>query len=435
MKILDEYLKQNEKSAEKFREASKFLPSGNTRSALYWPPYPIYLEKGRSNIVYDIDGNKRIDFNYNNTSLIHGHNHPDVMRAAQAQLRKGTVLGTPTEPEVALAEELTKRLEKADLIRFTPSGTEANMQAIRLARAYTGKPNIAKCVGAYHGSWDAVPLTPGTPGIPSKVEECTIYFPYNNAGEAERLIKLHRDSLAAVIIEPTMRDMTPKPSFLKTVREATESSDVPLIFDEVISFRLSYGGAQRYFGVLPDITTMGKIIGGGFPVGAYATSEEIFEPMKIPEKNLPEVGSPRLGFSGTFNAHPVSMAAGLAAMKMLPQTKYDDLEKIGNQIREGLRKVISEENVIAQVGGVGSLFHLTWANIEVNDHASSQTADRALYHIFNLGMMNKGVFILGHPNVSTAQSLSDVELIVESARETVREMKPLIKERAHHLIN
>jgi len=149
---------------------------------------------------------------------------------------KGTVLGAPTEPEVALAEVLTQRLEKAGLIRFTPSGTEANMQAIRRARAYTGKPNIAKCVGAYHGSWDAVPLTSGTPGIPSKVEECTIYFPYNKAEEAERQIKLHRDSLAAVIIEPTMRDMTLKPSFLKTVREATESYNVPLIFDEVISF-------------------------------------------------------------------------------------------------------------------------------------------------------------------------------------------------------
>ena len=434
MNILEKYAEQNHKSREQYEEAKKVLPSGNTRSALYWPPFPLYMDKGRSDTVYDIDGNKRIDFNYNNTTLIHGHNHPDVMRAAQAQLRNGTVLGTPTQAEVRLADEIASRLKGADKIRFTPSGTEANMQAIRLARAYTGKPNIAKCIGAYHGSWDAVPLTPDTVGIPKKVEECTIYFPYNNPQEAENKIKDHKDSIAAVIIEPTMRDMTPEPGFLETIREVTEKNNVLLIFDEVISFRISHGGAQEYYGVTPDITTLGKIIGGGFPVGAYATTEEIFEPMMIPQKQLPEMGSPELGFSGTFNAHPVSMAAGLAVMQMLPKYRYDELDKMGYLLRTGLRDVLNAEGVIAQVGGVGSLFHISWTSKRVRDHESAQTADRALHHYFNLGMMNRGVFILGHPNISTATTRSDIDLLLNSARETVKEMKPIIKERSPELL-
>jgi glutamate-1-semialdehyde 2,1-aminomutase len=434
MNILEKYAEQNSKSKERYEEAKKVLPSGNTRSALYWPPFPIYLDKGRSDVVYDIDSNKRVDFNYNNTTLIHGHNHPDVMRAAQAQLRNGTVLGTPTEAEIKLADELTARLKGSDKIRFTPSGTEANMQAIRLARAYTDKPKIAKCIGAYHGSWDAVPLTPDTVGVPEKVQEHTIYFPYNDPQEAEKKIKEQKDSLAAVIIEPTMRDMTPEKGFLETIREITEKNDILLIFDEVISFRLSHGGAQEYYEITPDITTLGKIIGGGFPVGAYATTEEIFKPMMIPQIKLPDTGSPELGFSGTFNAHPVSMAAGLAVMQMLPKSIYDELDKMGYMIRTGLRDVLDAEEVKAQVGGAGSLFYISWTNRRVNDHKSAQTADKALYHYFNLGMMNRGVFILGHPNISTATTRSDIELLLNSARDTIYEMKPMIKQRSPELI-
>jgi glutamate-1-semialdehyde 2,1-aminomutase len=434
MLILDEYMEQNLRSNELFERARNFLPSGNTRSSVYWPPFPLYMEMGRSNLLYDVDGNKRIDFNYNNTTLIHGHNHPDVMRATQAQIRNGTVLGTPTEPEINLAGELTRRLKCADMVRFTPSGTEANMQAIRLARAYTGKSGIAKCLGAYHGSWDAVPPTPESKDIPDNVLENTIFFPYNDVEEAEMQIYGHREELAAVILEPTMRDMTPQPGFLKAVREITERNDILLIFDEVISFRLSHGGAQEYYGVIPDITTLGKLIGGGFPVGAYATTEEIMEPMMIPEKTLPDIGSPELGFSGTFNAHPVAMASGLAVLDMLPPSKYRELEAMGDMIRNGLREVLDEVGVIAQVGGVGSLFHLTWTDREIKDYTSAQSANVALQHYFNLGMMNRGIFILRHPNISTAQTRSNIQTLIESARSTIREMKTTINEIAPHLI-
>ncbi len=434
MDIVGEYSKQNPGSKAAYERARGCLPGGNTRSALYWPPFPLCLRSGRGSKVWDVDGNERIDFNYNNTTLILGHNHPRVVAAAREQFEKGTVLGAPTETEPMLAEELTRRLEKADRVRFTPSGTEANMQAIRVARSHTGKEKIAKCEGAYHGSWDGVPLTAKSiEGVPGGVLGNTLFFPYNDPEAAEELVKGHRDDLAAVIVEPTQRDMTPQPGFLEAVREATERHGVLLIFDEVISFRLGPGGAQKLYGVYPDITTMGKIIGGGFPVGAYASTEEVMGPLVIPESTLPEMKGPSLGFSGTFNAHPLSMAAGLTVMKEMRPQVYERMADLGGSMRKGLSKILDEEGLVAHVGGVGSFFHITWTGEEVIDFRTAATGDRVLNVYFNLGMMNRGIFKLGHPNVSAVTTTDDVNTAIEAARETIRTMKPMIKERAPHL--
>jgi len=433
MEIVEEYASKNRKSRQAYEKAKTLLPAGNTRSALYWQPFPLCMRRGEGAHIWDVDGNERFDLNFNNTTLILGHNHPKVVAAAKEQWEKGTVLGAATETEPRLAEEILGRLS-ADRMRFTPSGTEANMQALRVARAYTGRPLIAKCLGAYHGSWDAVPMTPGSPGVPQAVEESTLYFPYNDAEAAQTLIRRRRLELAAVIVEPTMRDMAPRPGFLEAVREATEENDVPLVFDEVISFRVSHGGAQGLYGVKPDITTMGKIIGGGFPVGAYASRADLMNPLEAPEVELPQMSSPALGFSGTFNAHPLAMAAGLAVLKEMKQKVYERIAKTGDEVRNGLKKAFDEEGVKAHVGGVASLFSVSWTDKEVYDHKSSQAADRALFNVFNLGMMNRGVFILGHPNVSAVTRKEDVVHVLDAARETVREMKPLIGDRAPHLI-
>jgi glutamate-1-semialdehyde 2,1-aminomutase len=435
MKIIEEYNTKNKKSLEAFEKALNVLPSGNTRSALYWRPFPLCMRRGEGSNIWDVDGNKRVDFNYNNTTLILGHNHPKIIQAAKDQMSKGTVLGAATETEPRLAEEILQRLKSADKIRFTPSGTEANMQALRVARAYTDKPLIAKCLGAYHGSWDGVSLTPGSAGIPAGVEDSTIQFPYNNSEEAENVIKQHRDELAAVIVEPTMRDMTPKPGFLETLREITETHDILLVFDEVISFRLSPGGAQEYYGVSPDITTMGKIIGGGFPVGAYASTNEYMSPLSISNVELPETSAPILGFSGTFNAFPIAMAAGYAVMKEMTKEKYEMIASRGENMRNGLKKVFTEEGVNVFIGGVGSFFFVSWTDKAVYDHLSSTTADRGLANIFNIGMMNKGFYILGHPNISTALRKEDITTALTAARETIQEMKPIIQERALNLIS
>jgi len=405
---------------------------------------------GRGARLWDVDGNERIDFNFNNTTLVLGHNHPAVVAAAEEQLGRGTTLGAPTEVELALAEELIRRLG-ADKVRFTPSGTEANIQAVRLARSYTGKEKIAKCEGAYHGSWDAVDISVAPPldragpreaprsvrqheGIPQGVLDNTLVFPFNDAEAAEALVKRHRDDLAAVIVEPVQRDMPPRPAFLETLREVTERYGVLLIFDEVISFRLSPGGAQRLYGVTPDITTLGKIIGGGFPVGAYASTDEVMKPLAIPETRFPDLKAARLGFSGTFNAHPVTMAAGLAVMKELRPPVYERMAALGRRMREGLRSILGEEGVTAHVGGVGSFFHVIWTREEVVDYRTAATGDPAISRYLSLDLMNRGIYLLGHPNVSAVTTEKDVETALAAVRESVKALRPIIEERAPHLI-
>jgi len=434
MDIIDEYKRQNPGSKKAFERARKFIPSGCTRSALHWHPFPLCISAGKGSRLWDVDGNERIDFNFNNTNLILGHNHPKVIAAAEEQLEKGTVLGAPTELEPKLAEELIHRLDGVERVRFTPSGTEANMQALRVARAYTGREKIMMCEGAYHGSWDAVSVGGKNEGIPRGVVENTLLFPFNDSNVAEALIKEQHDKLAAVIVEPTQRDMAPRPEFLKALREATERHDVLLIFDEVIAFRLSPGGAQRLYGVTPDITTMGKIIGGGFPVGAYASSEEVMELLMIPEAVPLEIKGPKVGFSGTFNAHPVSMAAGLAVMTELKPQVYKRLAELGRRMRDGLKDILNEAGLIAHVGGLGSFFHVIWTKEDVIDHRTASTGDALLARYFSLGMMNRGSFVLGHPNVSAVTTNSDVDTALEAARETVEDMRQLIEERAPHLL-
>jgi glutamate-1-semialdehyde 2,1-aminomutase len=445
MDVLERFAAQNPTSKRLYEEGCRYLPSGSTRNVLTYPPFPVYMARGLGSRLWDVDGNERIDFNYNNTTLILGHNHPKVVKAIRDQLDKGTVLGAPTEGEVKLAEELTRRLG-ADKLRFTPSGTEANLQAVRLARSTTGKDLVAKCEGAYHGSWDSMDVSVSPPvekagpanapytlrqheGIPQGVLDNILVLPFNDADACQSLIKRHRNELAAVILEPVQRDTPPKPGFLEAIRETTARYGILLIFDEVISFRLSPGGAQRLYGVKPDITTMGKIIGGGFPVGAYASTDEIVEPLMIPESAFPELISARLGFSGTFNAHPVTMAAGLAVMNELTPAAYKRLDELGERMREGLATVIEEEGLELHVGGVGSFFHISWTREDVVDYRTAATEDRILSRYFSLDLMSRGVYLCGHPNVSAATSAEDVDKAIETIRGSIRSLRPLIDER------
>ena len=451
MSIIDEYVSQNPGSREAYERARRFLPSGNTRTVLYWPPFPLCLRAGRGTRLWDVDGNERIDFNFNNTTLIMGHNHPTVIEAAEEQLARGTVLGAPTETEPLLAEEIVRRLKGAERVRFTPSGTEANMQAIRTARAHTGRDLIAKCEGAYHGSWDAVDISIAPPldqagpretphsvkqqaGIPEGVLKNTLTLPFNDAKAAVALIEKHRDELAAVIVEPVQRDLPPEPGFLEALREATERHGIVLIFDEVIAFRVSYHGAQGRLGVTPDITTMGKVIGGGFPVGAYASTEELMEPLAIPEAKFPDYRGPRLGFSGTFNAHPVTMAAGLAVLKELQPRVYDEMDRNGEMMREGLTKILDEAGINTFVGGMASFFHVIWTTENVRDYRSAATADRTVSRYFSIDLMNRGIFLLGHPNVSAVTSQDDISFTLDAVRESIETIKPIIRERSPNLL-
>jgi glutamate-1-semialdehyde 2,1-aminomutase len=452
MNGINVYYKQNPGSLEAFKRAQCFLPSGITRAVLYWPPFPIYLRAGRGTKIWDVDGNERIDFNFNNTTLILGHNHPKVIEAVEDQLSRGTVLGAPTETECILAEEIVTRLKSAEQVRFTPSGTEANMQAIRTARSFTKKDLIAKCEGAYHGSWDAVDVSVSPPvdelspwdnpksdkqqtGVPKEVLKNTLIIPFNDAEIATTLIKKHKDKLAAVIIEPVQRDLPPVPGYLEAIREVTEQHDILLIFDEVISFRVSYSGAQGKYEVIPDITTMGKIIGGGFPVGAYSSYEELMEPLTIPATKFPEYKKPRLGFSGTFNAHPIAMTAGLAVIKELRPQIYNKLDSKGDMMRRGIQAIFEEIGVNAFVGGTASFFPIIWTSEKVRDYKSAITGNRKISRSFSIELMNLGVFLLGHPNISAVTSKEDINFALDKIRKSIENLFPIIKSEAQHLIN
>ena len=451
MGIIDEYVRQNPGSKEAYERARRFLPSGNTRTVLYWPPFPLCMRAGRGTRLWDVDGNERIDFNFNNTTLIMGHNHPRVIEAAEEQLARGTVLGAPTETEPLLAEEIVSRLKSAERVRFTPSGTEANMQAIRTARAYTGKDLIAKCEGAYHGSWDAIDISVAPPldqvgpreapisvrqqaAVPQGVLKNTLTLPFNDADAAVALIEKHRDELAAVIVEPMQRDLPPEPGYLEALREATERHGIVLIFDEVIAFRVGFHGAQGRLGVTPDITTMGKVIGGGFSVGAYASTEELMEPLIIPAAKFPDYKGPRLGFSGTFNAHPVTMSAGLAVLKELRPPVYDAMDKKGEKMRQGMTNVLEGAGVNAFVGGMASFFHIIWTTEKVRDYRSAATGDKTISRHFSVDLMNRGVFLLGHPNISAVTSENDINFTLNAIKNSVEAIKPLIEKQCPNLL-
>ncbi len=349
------------------------MPGGNTRHSVSLSPYPAYIRSGQGCRVFDVDGEERIDFLNNMTSLIHGHANGQITRAVQGRIQMGTAFSGPTEEEVELAELIVDRVPYIDQIRFCNSGTEAVMFCIKAARAFTGRMKIARFEGAYHGSYDFAevggrPLAAkwGPPEAPASVAEQdappsvaneVIVLPWNNFEACRDLIRRNRSSLAAVIVDPlptSIGMIAPVDGFLELLREETEQAGVLLIADEVMSFRLAYEGAMRRYGINPDLVSLAKMIGGGFPVGAVAGSKQV---MSVFDNS----GGTRVSHSGTFNANPVTMTAGLEAMKQLTPEAYDRLNSMGDNLRERLLRLFRDRRIGVQVCGQGSLFmgHLT----------------------------------------------------------------------------
>ncbi|MGQ9722742.1 MAG: aspartate aminotransferase family protein [Candidatus Jordarchaeum sp.] len=438
--IVQEYMKKHARSKQIFDEAWKVMPGANTRIAVFMMPYPAYITRGEGSSIWDVDGNQYVDLNFNMTCLVLGHKHPKVVEAINKQIECGTSFGGPTEHEVELAKRLIDRIPSAEQVRFTPSGTEAVHQAVRLARAYTKKDKIIKCEGAYHGTWDAIdisvfptpeeqgpPLNPNrvpfSKGIPQGVIDNTLVVPFNNIEVMEKTIKENKDDLAAVILEPIQRGYEPKEGYLEAVREITEKYGILLIFDEVVCYRVRRGGAQELYGVTPDITTLGKLIGGGFPIGAYVSSREIMKQFSF---ELAE--GPQLFFSGTFNAFPLAMVAGAATLDALTPDVYEKMDRLGEEMRTGLSEILSDQNIEAHVGGVASFFHIFWTKEEVVDYRTLKTADTRCQNYFDLDSLNRGIYYRDHPNVSAVTTREDVKKALDAARETVEILKPVIKE-------
>lgn len=408
------------RSADLFERALRSLPGGNTRTTVYATPYPFYVDHSAGYSVVDVDGNARVDFINNYSSLILGHAHPQVVAAVQRQVPLGMSVAAPTVLEVELAEELKRRLPSIERLRFTNSGTEATLLALRAARAFTGRGKIAKFDVGYHGSHDyaAAPDTTGqttatTPdGIPLEVARTVVTLPYNDRAGVERIITAHQHELAALIVEPVIGAggiLIPQEGFLHFLREITQRFGIVLIFDEIIAFRLSYHGAQGYFGVTPDLTTLGKIIGGGLPVGAFGGKAEIMELFDPRRSNA-------IGHGGTFNASPVVMAGGLATLRELTPEAYNRLNNMGAALKTKLDALFASFKLPAQVNQIGSLFNIHFSDKPVNDYTSAAASDKQLMRALYLAMLNHGVILTprGMGCLSTPMMDAQIDQFVEA---------------------
>jgi len=365
-------MKQNSKSEVLYQKAIELIPGGVSRNTVYRKPFPHYVAKAAGCYVTDIDGSKRIDFANNMASLIHGHAHPAIVEAVAEQLKKGTAYTLATEAEVALAELLISRSENFDKIRFMNSGTEAVMAMIKASRAFTNKPKIAKAEGAYHGTYDFAEVSqtsnpfnwgdinspnsvPVASGTPQSVLDNVIVFPFNDIERTLAILDTQADQIACVIVDPVPHRVGLLPAnkeFIEALYNWTRKHDTLLVFDEVVTFRVNYGGAQEKYGVKPDLTALGKIIGGGFPVGALAGRADVMTVL--------DPGQSRLLFpySGTFSANPITMTAGRVALELFDKSAVEALNKLTNTAIIQLENAIRIADVPISITGAGSMFRL-----------------------------------------------------------------------------
>jgi glutamate-1-semialdehyde 2,1-aminomutase len=352
MSLIDAYLARTPGSRALFERATASIPGGSTRTTVFNPPYPPYMARGGGLRTWDVDGNEYRDFLGNYTSLILGHAHPDVVAAVDAQVRRGSAFAAPTEVEIELAEEIRGRLPSLELVRFTNSGTEATMFAIRAARAFNGRPLLAKFARAYHGTHDTV--LAGTPGVPDGISGLVVELPWDDADGVEAALIGRERDVAAIIIEPVQGAggiRAADPVFLGFLRDYADRIGAVLIFDEIIAFRIGPNGAQGVFGVRPDLTTLGKIVGGGYPLAAFGGRAEIMDRFDARRPGA-------LSHGGTFNGNPVGAAAGLATLRYLTPDRYGRLASLGQRLRDQLAEGFVAGGVDARVDGIASLFQV-----------------------------------------------------------------------------
>jgi glutamate-1-semialdehyde 2,1-aminomutase len=428
-------------SARLFARAREVIAGGVSRSTIAMAPHPLYAVRGDGARVWDADGNALIDFNNNFTSLIHGHAQPDITAAVVGQLGSGTAFAFATEAEIALAELLCARAPGIERIRFCNSGSEAVMHLIKAARAYTGRPKIAKCEGAYHGSYDYAEVSLGvgpdhwgdpdapaataySAGTPRAVLDDVVVIPFNDAAAAEAILDRHSPQLAGVLFDPVanrvgMIDLDP--AFLEMLRRVCERHGMLLMFDEVIAFRVGYGGAQGALGVTPDLTALGKIIGGGFPVGAVAGRAEVMAVFEDRDGKVP------LPHGGTFNANPVTMVAGKTCMALMDRAAFDRLNGLGETARARLREAFALANTEGQVTGEASLFRLHLHSRPMRSYrdAWSPQAEKTAMAALHRRLIDDGVFISpsGMGCLSTTMTEAEIDRLAEATLAGLRHLR------------
>lgn len=432
----ERYLELTSKSRAIWEEAKNYLPGGDSRNSIFWEPYPFFVESSSGCHVIDADGVDRVDFINTMTTMILGHAPKVVMQAVEEQLAKGVAYNAPNEHQVRLAKILCQRIPSFDLLRFTNSGTEATLNTLRAARAFTGKSRFAKAEGGYHGTHDSVTVSlrvnpdlagdadrpnalPSSAGLPDGVVEQVLIIPFNDTQASLTLLEENKDELAAVIVEPVLGSvgMIPAtPDFLAMLREFTQANSIILIFDEVISFRVAPGGSQQYYGVTPDMTALGKIIGGGFAVGAFGGRRDIMEQY---DPTSPK--GPSVSHAGTFNANPVTMVAGATTLEQLTPDVYRRLAELTEELRKGLRNACAELEVPVQVTGLGSLFGIHFTDGEIRGYRDVAAGNSALRHQMFLGLMNEGFLTASNlvGSLSTEMAEPEIDAFVDAFKKVL----------------
>jgi glutamate-1-semialdehyde 2,1-aminomutase len=393
-------------SARVFEEARRYLPGGDSRSTLFYPPYPAVLDRGEGCWVVDLDGNRLLDFTGNHSILVHGYQHPPVTDAIRRQLDRGTCFPGPTEPQARLARHLVERIPSLERVRFTNSGTEAVMMALRAARRLTGRRLVAKLEGGFHGTAEPVMGT---------THPELVLLPADDAGDAVRTLERQAAAIAAVLVEPVQGSAGMIPldtGFLRTLSEAARRLGIVLIFDEVVSLRVAYGGGQEHYGIVPDLTCLGKLIGGGFPLGAFGGRKEIMALFD------PSQGPPAIPHPGSYNANPVSLAAGLATLESLSREAIGELNRNGDRLRAAIAAVFREAGIPVAVTGLGSLFGIHLTDRPVRTIRDAAGGDASLRHRIFLGLYNEGVLLdpRGVGTLSTAIGEKELDRFLDALR-------------------
>lgn len=428
-----------------YERAKRVMPGGCSRNTVLRKPHPLYAAHASGCRVTDIEGVTRIDFANNMASLIHGHAHPEIVAAVTAQLQRGTAFTLATEQEILYAEEMCERVPGFENIRFVNSGTEAVMSALKASRAYTGRPKIAKAEGAYHGLYDFAEVSqtsspanwgredspasvPVAHGTPASTLNDVVVIPFNDVARSIEILDRHADSLACVLLDlvPHRIGLIPASAeFVAAIREWTRRNDVLLVCDEVITFRCGFEGAQKHYALEADLTAMGKMIGGGFPVGALAGSREV---MSVMNPNASPVLFPH---SGTFSANPVTMTAGRTAMKLYDRAAVDELNRLGETARQQLSEAIDIAGVPACVTGAGSMFRIIMKATPPENYRSAFASkeETARLQAFLDYVTANGILLIGTATgmLSTAMGQAEIDRLCEVSLDGLRRMKAEFK--------
>ncbi|MVT66089.1 aminotransferase class III-fold pyridoxal phosphate-dependent enzyme [Bradyrhizobium pachyrhizi] len=418
-------------SKDSFARARRVFPDGTSRVTIERDPEPIYIERGAGSHVFDVDGRRFLDLNCNFTTLIHGHAFPPVVQALTDQIQRGSCFANPTKGEIELAELLCGRIPHVDRVRFVNTGTEAVLFAVKAARAFTRRSKIAKIEGAYHGAYDWVEVSqasapanwgdPAQPksiqnyqGMPDSVLDEVVVIRFNDVEGARQLLSAHARDLAAIVLDPMPSRgglIAPTPEFIAALQETARNNGILVIADEVLNLRQGFQGASARYGLVPDVITMGKIIGGGLPIGAVGGREDV---MKVFDASA---GRPLLPQGGTFSANPLSMIAGLASMRHLDHAAFSHLETLGTLIRDGISRLIEKSGASLCVTGAASLFRVHPMGRPPSDYREaylSQGGAAVMKELTRFFASNGIILPYGAAAcLSTPMTRADAELVVD----------------------